>query len=156
MRHLPQPCESHVEQAKLWVDPFTTPLQVNLCLDIEDRSTNTVDANGISINQVFDNLGRLTNRAYPDTGAESFVYSAKGLIFYTNQLTKVSSYGYDAARRKTSETNADNQVTQFAYDPAGNLTNLLDGLSHKIAWTYSQYGWLTNKLDNNGNPIIII
>ncbi len=23
MRHLPQPCESHVEQAKLWVDPFT-------------------------------------------------------------------------------------------------------------------------------------
>ncbi len=99
--------------------------------------------------------GRLTSRAYPDTGSEAFVYSTKGLIFYTNQLTKVTGYGFDAARRKTSETNADNQVTQFAYDPADNLTNLVDGLSHKTSWTYSQYGWLTNNLDNNGNPIII-
>jgi len=62
--------------------------------DIEDRATNIVDSNGVSINQTFDNLGRVLTRAYPDSGAEKFGYSARGLVAYTNQLNLATHYVY--------------------------------------------------------------
>src|SRR5437870_4312619 len=53
-----------------------------------------------------------------DAGKEYFGYSALGPVKYTNQLGKVTSYGYDAALRKTAETNANTEILSFSYYPA--------------------------------------
>ena len=122
--------------------------------DIEDRPVSATDANGVTVTSVFDDLGRLTSRTYPDTGVESFGYSVFGLSAYTNQIGLSSYYGYDAARRKTSETNANDEVTRFRYDPSGSLTNLIDGKNQSTVWQYDQYGRVTNKLDQAGAVIL--
>jgi len=80
---------------------------------------------------------------HPDGGVESFGYSARGLIAYTNQLGLTNFYGYDAAMRKTVETNANHEITQFLYDPSGNLTNLVDGKGQNTFWVFDQYGRVT-------------
>ena len=117
--------------------------------DVDDRATNTVDANGVSIAQTLDDLGRVMARSYPDGGIERFAYSARGMTAYTNQLGKVTRYGYDEAGRKCYETNANLEVTAFQYDAAGNLTRLIDGKSQSTYWIYDEYGRVTNKLDNS-------
>ncbi len=122
--------------------------------DILDRSTNTVDANGVSVNMTYDDLGRMLTRSYPDTGTERFGYSPAGMIAYTNQLTNVTYYGYDAAGRKIAETNANLQVMQYAYDAANHLTNLTDAKTNLTQWGYDLYGRVTNKLDAMTNTIL--
>ncbi|MGA2175353.1 MAG: RHS repeat-associated core domain-containing protein [Verrucomicrobiota bacterium] len=122
--------------------------------DIEDRLTNSVDANGVGITNTYDNLARVLTRSYPGGGVERFGYSAFGLVAYTNQLTNVTLYGYDGARRKIAETNALSQVTQYAYDPAGDLTNLTDANNHSTGWGYDVYGRATNKVDATGTSIL--
>jgi RHS repeat-associated protein len=128
---------------------------LKLALDIEDRATNTVDANGVSRAQTFDNLGRLTNRTYPDGGVESFGYLAAGLVAYTNQLTNATHYGYDAAMRKTAETNANSEVTRYGYDPAGDPVTLTDGKTQTTTWHYDIYGSVSNKVDAASNVILV-
>jgi len=98
--------------------------------DIEDRATNVVDANGVSIDQTFDGLDRLLTRTYPDLGLEMFAYTARGLTNYVNQLGKTNWYVIDAGRRKTSETNANNEVVKYTYDAASDLLTLTDSKSH--------------------------
>jgi RHS repeat-associated protein len=130
-----------------------------LSFDIEDRVLSSTDANGVTVGMTYDNLGRLLSRTYPDTGVEHgverFGYSAAGLTAYTNQLGLATYYGYDAARRKAFETNANLEVTQFRYDPSGNLTNLIDGKSQSTFWKYDQYSRVTNKVDNLGTNLFI-
>ena len=118
--------------------------------DIEDRPITLTDANGISITNTLDDVGRILSRTYPDGGVEKFRYSASGLIGYTNQLGLVTKYTYDEAGRKIGETNAINEVTQFKYDASGNLTNLIDGKSQNTFWKYDQFGRMTNKVDHTG------
>jgi hypothetical protein len=50
----------------------------------------SIDQNAVSLTNVFDNLGRVLSRAYPDGGLETFGYTNVGLIAYTNQLTNVT------------------------------------------------------------------
>jgi YD repeat-containing protein len=102
-----------------------------IAYDLEDRATNSIDANGIALKMSYDPAGRLRTRTYPDSGIERFGYSERGLIAYTNQIGMTNFYAYDAAGRKTFETNANWEVTQFRYDPSGNLTNLIDGRNQK-------------------------
>jgi RHS repeat-associated protein len=122
----------------------------SMIYDIEDRATNTVDANGVTITTTYDALGRVLTRTYPDSGTERFGYSARGLIASTNQLTNVTFYAYDEAGRKTAETNANIEITQFKYDPSGNLTNIIDGKSQSTFWKYDLHGRMTNKVDHTG------
>ncbi len=121
--------------------------------DIHDRATNSLDANAIAVSSVFDDLGRVTIRSYPDGGSEKFGYSTRGLVAYTNQLGLVTRYGYDAAGRKTAETNANNEVTLFSYKPSGDLFTLTDGKSQTTTWKYDGYGRVTNKLDHLGTNL---
>src|SRR6266446_7210861 len=110
-----------------------------VAFDDEDRATNTVDANSVTITNAYDLLGRLLARGYPDGGVEGFGYSARGLIAYTNQLGFTNSYAFDPASRKTFETNANGEITQFQYDPAGDLTKLIDGKANSTIWKYDQF-----------------
>ena len=122
--------------------------------DILDRATNGVDANGVTITNTYDNLNRLLTRSYPDGGTEKFGYSALGLIAYTNQLTNVTLYAYDAALRKIAETNANLEVTQYAYSPAGDLLTLTDGNNNTTTWHYDIFGNTSNKVDAASNVVL--
>jgi YD repeat-containing protein len=120
--------------------------QVNLRIfDIKDRPTNSVDMNGVGVVTVYDNLDRPAANSYPDGGANRYGYSAFGLIAYTNQLTNVTYYGYDAVRRKIAETNALLKVTQYGYDPAGDLASLTDAKTNTTQWGYDVYGRVTSQ-----------
>jgi RHS repeat-associated protein len=126
-----------------------------IAFDIDDRATNSIDANGVEVDSTYDDLGRVLTRTYPDSGVERFGYSARGLTAYTNQLGLTNFYAYDAARRKTSETNANGEITRFAYSPASDLLTLTDGKNQVTTWTYDQYGRTTNKVDVLNNLMFI-
>jgi YD repeat-containing protein len=122
--------------------------------DNRDRATNLVDANGVTNFVSYDVLGRVIQRASPaDGGAETFGYSAFGLMAHTNQLGYITRFGYDVFGRSTAQTNANNEVARFAYDVSGILTNLLDGKNQSTSWKLDQYGRMTNKTDHLGNII---
>jgi RHS repeat-associated protein len=125
--------------------------------DVLDRATNSVDANNVTINSTYDNLNRLRTRSYPDSGVESFGYTVNtaGLTSYTNQLSQVTQYGYDAESRETFETNANLEVTQYSYAPANDLRTLTDGKSQVTTWNYDIFGMVSNKMDAASNVILI-
>src|SRR5581483_2260360 len=91
--------------------------------DVIDRATNSVDANAVSVDITYDTLNRVRTRTYPDTGVESFGYTANtaGVTSYTNQLNNVVNYVYDALGRKTSEVYVGVMTNSFTYDALGNL-----------------------------------
>jgi RHS repeat-associated protein len=122
--------------------------------DQEDRATNRTDRNGVGVVITYDNLGRARTRTYPDNGVEGMGYSASGLIAYTNQIGASNFMAYDAAGRKTFETNANNELNQYTYSAAGDLLTLTDGKGHVTTWQYDQYGRLTNKLDQTSLNIL--
>jgi RHS repeat-associated protein len=123
--------------------------------DIRDRTTNSVDANGVLVTNALDDLNRVIKRGYPDGGIETFGYSSRGLIAFTNQLGLTNFYAYDEAGRKILETNANWEITQFHYDPSGNLTILTDAKSQSTSWHYDQFGLVTNKVDAANNVLLI-
>ena len=75
-------------------------------------------------------------------------------IEYTNQLTNITHYTYDAMQRKTAETNALSKITQYGYSPASDLISLTDQNSHTTQWGYDLYGRVTNKVDATGTTIL--
>ena len=97
--------------------------------DIRDRRTNSVDANGVSINTTYDTLSRILTHGYPDGGVERFGYTlnVSGPASYTNQIGNVVLYGYDAMMRKTNEVFVGVTTNGFAYNGAGDLLTLTDG-----------------------------
>jgi len=127
----------------------------SLIYDVQDRVTNSVDANGVSIELDLDALGRLTYRIYIDGTAEVFGYSAQGLSSYEDRLEHRTFYSYDAAGRKLTETNPNSEVTQFSYSPAGDLLTLADGKTNVTTWHYDQFGRVTNKVDALTNIIFV-
>jgi len=122
--------------------------------DIDDHPWRVTDANGVTITNTYDYLGRLLTRTYPDGGVERFGYSARGLIAYTNQLAKVTRFVYDEALRKTWETNANNEIIRYTNNAAGDLLSLTDGKNQTTRWNYDEYGRVTNKLDQAGTEIL--
>ena len=121
---------------------------------LEDRPVAVTDANGVTVTSAFDDLGRLRTRTYPDTGVERFGYTIKGLVAYTNQISKVTLFDYDAALRKTAETNANLEVVRYQYKPSGDLWKLTDGKSQVTTWLYDLYGRVTNKVDQASVEIL--
>src|ERR1051325_4369322 len=122
--------------------------------DDEDRATNIVNSEGVSVGMTYDNLRRLCTRTYPDGGSESFAYSAAGLVAYTNQIGVTNFFAYDAARRKIFETNANYELIRYTNNSAGDLLSLTDGKAQTIRWNYDQYGRVTNKLDQSSSEIL--
>jgi RHS repeat-associated protein len=126
-----------------------------LAFDIEDRTTNAVDANGVTAAMQYDDLDRLSARSYPDGGIERFGYTARGLVRYTNQLNLVTLYEYDEAQRKVSKVNANLETNRFSYSPASDLLTLTDAKSQTTSWNYDRYGRVTNKVDTLNNPMFV-
>jgi len=124
--------------------------------DIEDHVYSTTDANGVTVTNTYDNLGRPLTRGYPDGGTDSVGYTANvsRISRYTNQLGKVWQYAYDTAGRKISEVAVGMYTNTFTYDAAGDLKTLTDGKNQTTTWNYDRYGRVTNKLDQAGVEIL--
>jgi RHS repeat-associated protein len=122
--------------------------------DIEDRPIHITDANQVTVTNSYDLLGRLNTRLYPDGGMEEFGYSPRGLVAYTNQLNLTNFYGYDAASRKTAETNANGEILRYTNNAAGDLLSLTDGKNQTTLWNYDTYGRVTSKLDQTGTEVL--
>jgi len=105
----------------------------------------------------YDNLNRLLTRHYPDNGVETFGYTpnVSGPTCYTNQITNVVTYAYDALSRKTNEVTVGVTTTTFAYNGAGDLLTLTDGKNQTTTWNYDQYGRVTGKLDANNTNLFV-
>jgi RHS repeat-associated protein len=132
----------------------TLGLEQGILFDIEDRRITITNANGVTVRKSYDLLGRVTTNSYPDGGQEKFGYSARGLIAFTNQIGASNYFVYDAAGRKTFETNANHEIIQYAYDHSGDTATLTDGKSQVTTWNYDEYGRVTNKLDQAGIEIL--
>ena len=111
----------------------------------------------------YDNVGRLTLTTCADGTASGTVYDAAGRAARAVQYpinppppdvptsqSVTTWYGYDAAGRRTSLTNALNQVTRFAYDANGNQTNVVDALLHTNTCVYDALGHQTQVLYPDG------
>jgi RHS repeat-associated protein len=118
-------------------------------LAVDDRVTNSVDANGVSIGMTYDDLNRLLTRHYPDNGVEKYGYTAdvSDPTSYTNQMTNVTIYAYDAMYRKTNEVTVGVTTNQYGYNGADDLLTVTDGNGHTTTWGYDAYGRVTNKVD---------
>jgi RHS repeat-associated protein len=113
--------------------------------DIRDRAATTTDANGVTVTQTFDWVGRPLIRTYPDGGVEGFIYNDRGVIYYTNQLHKLTQYAYDVSGRKITEITPKTESTGYTYTPAGDLLTLQDGKTQTTTWGYDIYGRIVSK-----------
>jgi YD repeat-containing protein len=98
----------------------------SITYNADDQPTAVTDAAGVTVNRTFDYLGRVLTRQITGGLAETFEYSARGLIRHTDQMNKLTQYAYDQARRKTSEITPNNETVTFTYDASGDLLTLRD------------------------------
>lgn len=128
-----------------------------LAYDIDDRITNSIDANNVSVNMTYDNLRRILTRTYPDSGVEKYGYTAdfSGPTSYTNQIGNATLWAYDLMNRRTNEVYVGVSNNKFTYNGAGDLIQLMDGNGNSTTWSYDQYGRVTNKVDAAGNLLFV-
>jgi RHS repeat-associated protein len=115
--------------------------------DIDDNPVSVTDANGVTVTQTFDWLGRLLTKAVPGLNTEQYAYSARGLTSFTGADTKTTSYTYDEAGRKLTETTPTpkSEIISYSYNAAGDLLTLTDGRSKVTTWTYDTEGHVKSK-----------
>jgi len=122
------------------------------------RVTAQTNANGMALVMSYDAAGRLRTRTAPDGGVESWGYSANivGPTRYTNQIGKVTQFGYDPRGLKTNEIQVGVWTNSFGYAPAGDLVTLSDGKSHTTTWVYDRDGRVKEKwYQGQPNPDLI-
>jgi RHS repeat-associated protein len=124
--------------------------------DRSDRVLTQTNANGVWFTNAWDAFHRLTVRAQPDGGKEYWGYTTNfpGATAYTNQVSDVTKWAYDASLRKTNETVVGVYTNSFIYNGADNLRELYDGKTQKTAWAYDLYSRVTNKADHLGTNVL--
>lgn len=82
----------------------------------------------------------------------SYSWSISGLLMsFTDLEGKVTRYEYDAARRKSKETDPLGNVTLFGYDAVGNLASVTDPLGNSTRYAYDPMGRQISTTDPLGN-----
>jgi RHS repeat-associated protein len=150
------------------------------------------DANGVTTTYTYDAKGNLLSYSTPLVGSNppqsrtvTFTYGNKtfpeDVMAITNPNGKVTSFTYDSAGNRTSETDAvgnkttytydtlgrvltivsprgnakggkpSEYTTTYTYDAAGNKLTATDPLSHKRTWTYDANGNLEHTTDAKSN-----
>jgi RHS repeat-associated protein len=123
--------------------------------DKEDREQTVVDRNGISTSRQFDPLDRIRSVTWPDTGVESWGYTAgfASPSSYTNQIGKVTSNLYDPLQRRTHEWVSGIYTNRFLYNPESSISQLIDGNGSVTRWGFDAYGRAIAKTNATGQLV---
>lgn len=105
-----------------------------LTYDAFDRVAARTDTVGHSVAYEYDALNRLTQAVYPDGTSQLYAYDKLDLASVTDRRGKVTTYAYDANRRRTSVTDPLGQVTRFDYYENGVLKAITDPNGHVTSW----------------------
>jgi RHS repeat-associated protein len=107
--------------------------------DLFGDQTLMMDANGNTVVSGYDSIGRLTSRAYYDSGSN--LKATEGFTYDTNQSgDKVATY-----------TNPLGGVTQFFYTQTGELTKQINPDNSTEQWFYQLDGRLSKEIYRNGS-----
>ena len=123
--------------------------------DKEDRQQTVVDRNGVSSTRQFDPLDRIRNVTWPDTGTESWGYTAgySSPTSYTNQIGKAVNSIYDPLQRKAHEWVVGIYTNRFFYNPESSLSQLIDGNGNITRWGFDAYGRTIAKTNASGQLV---
>lgn len=115
--------------------------------------TAATDADGVAITRTYDAARRLV--AVDDAFGNTHVYTrdAVGNLLAeadsaagNTQLSRLSSYEYDAANQRVRFLDADGQVTQYSYDPNGRLSDTRDPLGIHASSVFDPEGQLVRSI----------
>lgn len=141
--------------------------------DANGNQTAVVDPLGKRTTYTYDAANHQTRVDYPDGSFETTTYDWRGNVLthtdaaghitrnqydLAGQLTSVTvadgttdtgttSFGYDAAGRKTSQTDPLGNTTSYTYDDAGRLLAITDALNHTTSYAYDAAGRRTSTTD---------
>ena len=114
------------------------------------RLQTQTNLNGLSVTFTYDDLDRVTQVDHSGAPSEGFVYADFGITQYTDQLGKVTNYGYDPVGRRNQVQNPLLNSVWMSYSPSGRLLYLTNELGKLTQWAYDVEGRLTRKLDDTG------
>lgn len=107
------------------------------------------DDRGLTIQNTWDGLNRLTGTSFPDGTSISNVYYRLDLVANRDRLTNWTYYAYDGLQHLTALTNANNAVTAYDWCGCGSLTEIFDAQNGTFNPTFLNY-------DNQGNLTNIV
>ena len=103
--------------------------------------TMTYSADGIDLLSRTDFHGNLVEEWTYNTARQVLTHKQRPQA----STTYTTTFTYDAALRKLTETNPNSQTTTFTYFPAGDLKTLVDPRGKTTQWTYDSEGRMTRK-----------
>jgi RHS repeat-associated protein len=124
--------------------------------DANGNKTSDKDARGNLTTYKYDALNRLIETDYADGTKATKTYDFRGnVVTETDQGGHGTQHQYDLAGRQISVTQAygtdSAQTTTYAYDAAGRKTSETDALGHTTTYTYDAAGNLTAISGVKGN-----
>ena len=135
--------------------PYWGALQMQADIGIRTNYFTYVNGNifiqtnelGLVTSNMWDNLNRLINTAYPDGSTISNVYDKLDVVGTRDRLNQWTYYVYNPVRQLTFVTNANGHVDQFDYCGCGApdvITRWLNGRAITTTLNYDIAGRLTN------------
>lgn len=129
--------------------PSSGDATATFAYNVRGDQTTATDADGVATLNTYDAAGRLA--AVDDDLGNTHVYTrdAVGNLLAeadsaagSTQLTRLSTYEYDAANQRVRSLDADGQVTEYSYDPNGRLSDTRDPLGNHTSSVFDSEGQL--------------
>jgi len=106
--------------------------------------TSVTDDRGVTVQNSYDGLNRLTGTVFPDGTTISNIYNRLDLSASLDRMTNWTHFAYDDLQHLTGVTNANNAVTTYNYCGCGSLDQIVDALTNYTSLNYDNQGNLTN------------
>jgi RHS repeat-associated protein len=109
----------------------------------------SADPLGRRTREFFDSKGNVTKVVAPDDTTQQYQYNSSfsEVTQYTDQLSNLTTYSYNAKGDLTQLTDALNHSTTFAFNAAGLVTSTTDPLNHTTTSAYDSLNRLTRVTD---------
>lgn len=114
--------------------------------DSYGRVSEFTDINGFTRYLEYDDLDRLTKIIFPDGSTEEFAYDRLDMVAVKDRLNRVTTYEYDALRRRTSKEDPAGRTTHFDWCRCGDLKALIDPNGNATHWDYDVQGRVIRKI----------
>lgn len=98
----------------------------------------------------YNSRGQIIQSVDGNGNATTYSYSPTGDVLSVKTSAGIKRFAYDAAGRKTSETNEKGKTTSYVYDNNDNIIKLTDPLGRTIENTYDANNQLLSVKDSKG------